>query len=1352
MNKIYNCIGLLLIAVLLPFVTSCVDDTFRTEDDGLLTDEVKVNFNIGTESYASSRAGESEGDALTFISDGLKCDMLIYAVYRVMDDGCNDYLESYGTGIDPRLEGVVNECGPGQSVVKVDKFPYTFFLNMKRGYKYKIAFWAQNSTTKAFNTNDLRKVEMIYSEVKEGVNPDDEDSNGSEGASEEDKKYTTSTPNNDDKRDAFCRTIEIDLTVPTASNIQKDVYLYRPLTQINIGANGFDYEIVNRMRPEKYVYSKIRIDRVARYLNVVADSVYHSTINDDPYGGRTDEAFSVVDYGWAKIPAYYDMEIPDYPTHTIFDWKHNPNYRVETDGAPITSPELYEKEEFLRVIRNNHADIIKDGEAVYDKNNNIEYYKYNNKKYTHLDSDGKYFAYANYNDHNNFESETYKYLSMCYVFTASTKDESILFNNIKVWLSTDGTDATAFQILDLDNVPAQRNHRTNIVGNLLSVQKNFEITMDTNFGGDMAGWSNDNKWNEYTGPLAEGVFYDAEADEIQISSREGLIWFQRMVNGDLTIRDTYNDSHVGEYYYYNPNGSGDRQLIYKGISRPDDEMLRKRIMRATHQDRNPNSNSTGIKDGKADAYGWPMGNRFHFIGYGENNVEERAKVKLMADIDLSGVEWIPIGFEGKIMDQLHHMAYGSFTSFGYGDEKKAFSAKNSNPYIRGFWGEFDGNNHTISNLTTKRFGVKIMDWDQERVQAHTAKDGRKFASTYRYTDNVQWLARGLFGEIFSNAKIRNVRLVNPDIKGCNGVGGIVGVAFGDGIEITNCIVDGGSLVATPLYRGDKVNGSFERHDRTFARGVYLGGIVGCFNTKGGKIEHCQVNNMVLRGYRRIGGLVGSVDLAENRDANANVSGYSSNDKEKNESSPASISYNSVNNTIIIGSSFSIFDYIRAEYTNKRELSGFGFAPPTYRLFAQKFIGGDIVDYNDKATGVCKSNSEGNLTFAEMRIIYYIDTDTVDDPSWVYTRRATIQTTPLQYMPLLSSWYADHIEMNASYHGHGVAKKIQKLHEFAHLSESAPNNKYKYPVFLPYDVDITWDDNQPDNIGVYVESVELIGDKEFDVNDSSDNDGENDEGPIKSARGTVITPDNVTSSGSATMFITARDHKEYWKRLNGTSGNLWYKKTTLVKDFVLRGEPYAYTGILLSPNENMKTINLENIAIYDVYRTLALDGSYKADSGSNWYWPNTKPSGAGVTINALTCNFRGYTVPGPGWEQINYTNTTFGNGSYIKEIYDTGRPSEAYTCLVESKTVFKNCYFKAPYIVKKSGAGTWSFESFNGKPCYATGATTANVPLTNQNVPSDCVAIYIDVDFQGNPIVTFYKTFYDVGSRRNVECE
>lgn len=132
----------------------------------------------------------------------------------------------------------------------------------------------------------------------------------------------------------------------------------------------------------------------------------------------------------------------------------------------------------------------------------------------------------------------------------------------------------------------------------------------------------------------------------------------------------------------------------------------------------------------------------------------------------------------------------------------------------GFAGTFDGNGHTIYNL--------------------------KVADT-----TVGSASGGLFGGITAGAVVKNVTLKNVDITSSHWAGCIVGYTHEDGTpaKIENCHVDGGKITSTP----ELINEEYDNGDK-------VGGIVGY--TLNANVENCSVKNLIIKGYRDIGGIVG----------------------------------------------------------------------------------------------------------------------------------------------------------------------------------------------------------------------------------------------------------------------------------------------------------------------------------------------------------------------------------------------------------------------------------------------------------------------------------------------------------------
>ncbi len=169
---------------------------------------------------------------------------------------------------------------------------------------------------------------------------------------------------------------------------------------------------------------------------------------------------------------------------------------------------------------------------------------------------------------------------------------------------------------------------------------------------------------------------------------------------------------------------------------------------------------------------------------------------LQNDIDLCNVAWTPIGI----------MQYTPGKSF---------------------YGTFDGNGKTISNLN---------------VSDNTA----------------EWASAGLFGGTVS-ATIKNLNVENATVNSTHYAGVIVGYAQ-EGTNILDCAVTNVSLTSTPELLA---SGEWDNGDK-------VGAIAGHF--EGIKIEGCTVKDAAIRGYRDLGAIAGNVNYATGAVINNTVEG------------------------------------------------------------------------------------------------------------------------------------------------------------------------------------------------------------------------------------------------------------------------------------------------------------------------------------------------------------------------------------------------------------------------------------------------------------------------------------------------
>lgn len=211
-------------------------------------------------------------------------------------------------------------------------------------------------------------------------------------------------------------------------------------------------------------------------------------------------------------------------------------------------------------------------------------------------------------------------------------------------------------------------------------------------------------------------------------------------------------------------------------------------------------------------------------------------IKLTANIDLSNVNWTPIG--------------------------GATIAKHPTPTFKGI---FDGNNYKISNLTV-------------------------------VSNEANHATAGLFGTV-SNATIQNVTLEDVSILSSHYAGGIVGYSAAESEVIKNCHVIGGTITSVPELingkydNGDKVGGiagytnllnsisGCSVKNVTITAYRDLGGIVGYTNdtdenaVSGNTVENVKIVQDNANGYKEsvttYGAVYGSLTYNKPAESNGN---------------------------------------------------------------------------------------------------------------------------------------------------------------------------------------------------------------------------------------------------------------------------------------------------------------------------------------------------------------------------------------------------------------------------------------------------------------------------------------------------
>ena len=195
------------------------------------------------------------------------------------------------------------------------------------------------------------------------------------------------------------------------------------------------------------------------------------------------------------------------------------------------------------------------------------------------------------------------------------------------------------------------------------------------------------------------------------------------------------------------------------------------------------------------------------------NTFEGATVRLAADIDLTDVEWTPIGTD------------------------------NNNK----FKGTFDGQGYTISNLTIESSEEVRTPVGLFGFLNGTVKNLNLENVTIDVVSN-QGIA-AVVGRISNYGLVENVTVNNATINGNRYVGGIAGHAYG---TITNCTVTNSAITATP----DNLSGSYDNGDK-------VGGIVGYLPKDGNSntVTGCTVDTLAISAYRDYGAVAGAASSA-----------------------------------------------------------------------------------------------------------------------------------------------------------------------------------------------------------------------------------------------------------------------------------------------------------------------------------------------------------------------------------------------------------------------------------------------------------------------------------------------------------
>ncbi len=196
---------------------------------------------------------------------------------------------------------------------------------------------------------------------------------------------------------------------------------------------------------------------------------------------------------------------------------------------------------------------------------------------------------------------------------------------------------------------------------------------------------------------------------------------------------------------------------------------------------------------------------------------ENKTVQLQNDIDLCNGAWTPIGGGGY-----------------------------------SFKGTFDGQNYTISNLnvysTNASDNLGLFGHGNNAYFRNFTIDGAKVISEVELGGSAS--CGVVLGDGYPYAELEGINVKNAVVASNHYVGGI----SNGYVKVTNCTVDNATLTASAVYTpGAETESKFSPN---YDFGDKVGGIIGFIGESAVTISGCKVSNVIITGYRDLGGISG----------------------------------------------------------------------------------------------------------------------------------------------------------------------------------------------------------------------------------------------------------------------------------------------------------------------------------------------------------------------------------------------------------------------------------------------------------------------------------------------------------------
>ncbi len=411
------------------------------------------------------------------------------------------------------------------------------------------------------------------------------------------------------------------------------------------------------------------------------------------------------------------------------------------------------------------------------------------------------FAPANIPTGEVFPVTGYDYLAMNYLLVNADKEV--------VDITFSFTDGALEKSHTVGSVPVQRNHRTNIYGELLTSTTNITVVITPEYDVD-----DYNKEVVNAVEIATGVLYDEANSTYMLTEKAGLDWLRDEVNAGNTFEGQIvtltNDIDAG--FEYDNNGERITFATIGVCSRNEKKPFKGTLDGAGHAIKN------------VYQHGWDLG--YEYGAWGSLGLFGKLEDATVKNVTLEGFE---LRVEGGNVGGITGNAAGNCTFENITVKSSTFCSYNNG--VASILGWPEAGNYTFKNIVIESDVNIAAYWGTYDaalggVVAEAYADG-----TYHFEDIVVNCRLDAFNDVISNYKWYNYRLSGmlvgnvettttvdgrtiPDPAGCNITCNNVVVNYGDWMNYHYCVPNSNNQGNYRVEPGYSYSGIPADHDHT----------------------------------------------------------------------------------------------------------------------------------------------------------------------------------------------------------------------------------------------------------------------------------------------------------------------------------------------------------------------------------------------------------------------------------------------------------------------------------------------------------------------------------------------------------